>query len=168
MDKKYINFFKDTYVQECIKNDSFLELYEIFNFDYSYLDTKDLTDILYSCGIKVLDYVYRVPSHFLYGAINPNKYGNLLIGEDFYIQEGITEIGYSAFKWCRKIKRFYLPSTLKLIEGYGLYGIEVEEIHYDGTKKEWDQNVLKMSDWANSNKLKRIIFNDGEVMELQQ
>ena len=160
----HIKFFQNKENQALIEQEYFNTLYQKFSDELGYPSEKDLTVILYDSGIPVLEYINEVPDDFLYGAIAPNRYNSIIKGEDFCLREGIAKIGYQAFKQCRFIKRFYLPSTLKEILEYGLYSLEVEEIYYNGTKKDWQLKVTKHIDWTNTNKLKKIVFTDEEVV----
>lgn len=167
MGAQYIKFFKNSENQILLRDNDFIGLYAIFENEFGPMAVKDLTSILYDCGIKVLDYINEVPNYFLYGAVSPQKYQNLITGEDFYIQEGIVNIGDEAFKCCRDIKRFHLPSTLQRIGSYGLQSNCIEEIHYNGTKAEWMQKVTRASNWIRMSKsnFKKLVFKD-EVVEL--
>lgn len=164
INQRYIDFFKNPDAIKLLNDDDFIELYRLWHRQLSYLDIRDLTSLLYMSGINVLNYVDRVPDCFVYGALVEEKYPFLT--EDFHVREGIKEIGFQAFKNCKIIKRFFLPSTLTKIEENALCSIYLEEIHYNGTKKDWQLKVNKETNWTNTNKLKRIVFTD-EVVELQ-
>ena len=164
VEQKYIDFFKNPDNIKLLNDGDFLTLYGEFQNQLSYLDVRELTSFLYLSGINVLDYVDKVPDNFVYGALVEEKYPFLT--EDFHIREGIKEIGFQAFKSCKIIKRFFLPSTLTKIEEKALFPINLREIYYNGTKKDWQLKVNKEKDWTNSNKLERIIFTD-DIVELQ-
>ena len=163
IDQKFIDFFNNPDNIKLLDDGDFLTMYQEFQSQLGYLNVRELTRFLYLSGINVLDYVDRVPDCFVYGALVEEKYPFLT--EDFHIREGIKEIGFQAFKNCKIIKRFFLPSTLTKIEEYALYPIYLEEIHYNGTKKDWQLKVNKENNWINSKKLKRIVFTD-EIVEL--
>ena len=163
MEQKYIDFFKNPDNIKLLNDGDFLTLYREFHRQLSYIDIRDLTRFLYLSGINVLDYIDKVPDNFVYGALVKEKYPFLT--EDFHIREGIKEIGFQAFKHCKIIKRFFLPSTLTKIEEYALYPIYLEEIHYNGTKEDWQLKVEKENNWTKTNKLERIIFTD-DIVEL--
>ena len=163
IEQKYIDFFKNPDNIKLLNDGDFLTLYIEFQNKLSYINVRELTRFLYMSGINVLDYVDKVPDCFLYGALVEEKYPCLT--EDFHIREGIKEIGFQAFKHCKVIKRFFLPSTLTKIEENALYPINLREIYYNGTKKDWQLKVEKENNWTNTSKLERIIFTD-DIVEL--
>ena len=163
IEQKYIDFFKNPDNIKLLDDGDFIALYKAFQRQLGYLNVRDLTSFLYLSGINVLDYVDKVPDNFVYGALVEERYPFLT--EDFHIREGIQEIGFQAFKHCKIIKRFFLPSTLTKIEENALCPISLEEIYYNGTRKDWQLKVEKENDWINTKKLERIIFTD-DIVEL--
>ena len=163
MEQKYIDFFKNPDNIKLLNDGDLLTLYGEFQRQLGYLNVRELTSFLYMSDINVLDYVNKVPDNFVYGALVEERYPFLT--EDFHIREGIKEIGFQAFKHCKVIKRFFLPSTLTKIEKNALYPINLREIYYNGTKRDWQLKVEKENNWTNTNKLERIIFTD-DIVEL--
>ena len=161
IEQKFLEFFKIEKNQTLLNNNDFSELYENFKKQFGSINVRELTSILYECNINVLDLTDSIPDYFLFGALVIEKYPSLL-NENFYIREGITNIGRSAFKYCRNIKRFYLPSTLEKIEEGGLYGFNAKEIYYNGTRADWFQKMDREVNWVDTNKIERLIFTDGE------
>lgn len=163
IEQKYIDFFKNPDNIKLLNDGDFLTLYGEFQNQLGYINVRELTSFLYLSGIDVLQQVDKIPDNFVYGALVEDKYPFLT--EDFHIREGIQEIGFQAFKHCRVIKRFFLPSTLTKIEEKALCPINLREIYYNGTKKDWQLKVEKENNWTNSSKLERLIFTD-DIVEL--
>lgn len=163
IEQKYIDFFKNPDNIKLLNDGDFITLYREFQSQLGYLNVRELTSFLYLSGINVLDYVDKVPDNFIYGALVEEKYPFLT--EDFHIREGIKEIGFQAFKHCKVIKRFFLPSTLTKIEENALCPINLREIYYNGTKRDWQLKVEKENNWTKTNKLERLIFTD-DIVEL--
>ena len=163
IEQKYIDFFKNPDNIKLLNDSDFLALYREFQSQLGYLNIRELTSFLYLSDINVLDYVDKVPDNFVYGALVEEKYPFLT--EDFHIREGIKEIGFQAFKHCKVIKRIFLPSTLTKIEKNALYPINLREIYYNGTKRDWQLKVEKENNWTKTNKLERLIFTD-DIVEL--
>lgn len=53
------------------------------------------------------------------------------------IPDGITSIGYEAFRDCKALTSVTIPSSVRSIESFAFYGCSVHEIHYEGTIGEW-------------------------------
>lgn len=62
------------------------------------------------------------------------------------ISEGVKEICYGMFMYCKAIKELHLPSTLQKIGSSAFYGMDpIEKIYYNGTKEDWKKvygNIL--------------------------
>ena len=70
---------------------------------------------------------------------------------DVVIPEGITSIGYSAYRNCKNIETLKLPKTLQEISESAFKGCDkLGSITYAGTKVEWDNIILGIQAFASS------------------
>lgn len=137
----------------------FNQVYDEYREDSSPLDFRELTTLLLTIKPDMLNYMYKVPDFFLYGKLQPQLKAQL---KELYIPNGITSIGYLAFKHCRFLETIHIPISVTWFEEESLRGMDLKTIVYEGTKEQW-KKILKEDAWANKNKLEKIIFSDGVV-----
>ena len=57
---------------------------------------------------------------------------------EFIIPEGVENVGNYAFSWCKQLKKITIPASVKSIGGNVFFSTELEEIHFGGTKSQWE------------------------------
>ncbi len=79
------------------------------------------------------------------------------------IADGMTTIGEWAFYTCTNLKSITIPSSLTSIDERALYYCtSLEEIHYDGTKEQWNA-ISKGESWNDRTGAYTIFCTDGEI-----
>ena len=100
---------------------------------------KDIDDYVFSDGA-----IYR-----------KDYYGNLTelhlvlpkTIESFVVADGVEEIGFDAFAYCKNLKSVTLPLSLKKIGSSAFEGCEsLSEVKYAGTKKDWKKVNIDKED----------------------
>ena len=148
-------------------------LYTVFNeegsnqLQYQYIG--EFTECMLSADIDPTDYLDYIPEGYLYGT-------NVTTAD---IREGIKQVRSYAYGGCSKLKEIYLPHSVdKLVENafaycnnvetltimnpdisieiFAFYDTAIDTVHYNGTKKQWDNNDFTIT--AN-----HIICTDGEL-----
>lgn len=82
--------------------------------------------------------------------------------EEIELGEGVTDIGYYAFKQNPNLKRITLPTSIKFINSSILVGASNVEIIYLGTKDQWD-NINKEERWNLNNNAIIVHCIDGDI-----
>ena len=79
------------------------------------------------------------------------------------IGNGVTKICNSAFRNCGFITNMTIPESLINIEQYALYGCDLlEEITFNGTKKQW-YTIEKTNWWDKSSDDYKVHCTDGTI-----
>lgn len=64
------------------------------------------------------------------------------------VKSGLEKMYYRTFHNCTRLKKVNLPSTVTLIDDETFSGcIKLTDIYFDGTDTQWNDNVIKGSDW---------------------
>ena len=135
------NFLSRDDVKEFIRDKKWIEVYSYLYELTMELDNSDLYSeflaLMYDCGIDIFDQLKnRLPNQMFYGWSKDSRF------DVINIPEGIEEIGAEAFCMSETIEQIYLPTTLKYI-GFGAFAYsDIKEIHYPGTREEWDKIKL--------------------------
>lgn len=78
------------------------------------------------------------------------------------IPEGVESLGDFAI-WCNMLKKLSIPSSLKYLDAYALFGCEALcEICYNGTKSQWE-NINKGRHWDTNLPAYTIFCADGTI-----
>ena len=80
---------------------------------------------------------------------------------EFTVSEGIEEIFTNTFRFLPNIARINLPSTLNIISGTW-FGAKTIEIHYSGTKSDWNA-IQKADNWDRGLNAYAIHCTDGDI-----
>lgn len=137
-----------------IEENNFNKLYEIA--DNEMTDCSPITAVLWEAGIDPLPYMDRLPADYMRRNENisyftvPGNCKSIRIGsleecqklKKIDIKEGVKEIFYGAIYNNPELEEIILP---KSIEGLNRYCIDscpkLNNIFYNGTIKEWEDNV---------------------------
>ena len=83
--------------------------------------------------------------------------------ESIVIPDSITEIGDNAFARCQALKFIVLPKSLTKIGANAFVNcVQLEQIEYKGTKKEW-VGINKGDSWRNNVKTTKVECSNGEI-----
>ena len=83
--------------------------------------------------------------------------------ESFKCPEGLMHLDSEVFRDCTALLHFYLNKNIQSIGRGCFHGCkQLKEIHFDGTKEEFE-NIYLDDHWMAGSELDRIICNDGEI-----
>lgn len=99
-------------------------------------------------------------------SINPGLFFGLQSLEELVIEDGVTNISYSAFNQCPNLKKIYLPNTLTNIEQYALYLKQKCEIYFHGNILDWSK--IKISGSAISLNTTIYFYIDDKYQTLEE
>lgn len=80
------------------------------------------------------------------------------------IPNTVKVIGQKAFYGCASLKKVMIPATLETFGEHIFSYSEMLEIHFGGTKAQWETLTAKNPEWYNDDKL-TIILSDGSLYE---
>lgn len=83
--------------------------------------------------------------------------------ESIVIEEGVERIGaYALEEAFNALEYVEIPNSVTAIEGYAFRKCNFEEIHFNGTKAEWNAIYLDET-WNDGNCAERVICTDGSI-----
>lgn len=153
-----------SYVPEAINHDSVL-----FNLtDNNSNVISDTTSIKFDeveesgkCGQDVYWAMNNDGTLYIYG--NGDMWSYLRYGpwgeskkiKNIVIANGVTSIGWRAFRGCSNVENIIIPGSVSYI-GYAAFActlsgnVIIKNVHYRGTKKQWDNIYIEQRDSGNS------------------
>ena len=113
-------FIENSEIIKLINDGDFDSIYED-KIPYADSDTLNIeeftgafTEVMLSADINPLNYMKHIPPCFLYESDI----------ESFVIPDHITDISYSAFDLCDKLKHIILHKNIKVVDNYAFYGCD--------------------------------------------
>jgi hypothetical protein len=84
--------------------------------------------------------------------------------ESILLPYPIKAVDTKAFAYCKKLSRVVLPPSLQYIDSSVFYDCtSLTNINYTGKINNWNNSVIKSSDWAEGSNIKEIICLDGTI-----
>lgn len=140
---------------ELVEENNFNKLYDIG--DSKMADCSPITAVLWEAGINPLPYMDRLPADYMrenkdisYFKVPGNckiiRIGSLTECQNLKkidIEEGVKEIFYGAIYNNPKLEEIILPKSIESLNRYCIEGCpKLNNIFYNGTIKEWEDNVF--------------------------
>ena len=143
-----IPVFSNKEVQELIKENKFEEL-----FNGNFCGSSIISCMLLLSNIDFLSYLNTLPAACFY---------SLPITE-VHLPDNIKKIGFEAFANCTSLNKLSFSNSIKHIDSYSLSDTKIKTINFDGTKEDFNNNIIKKQYWNSNSKLEYINCLDGHL-----